>query len=74
MSSSQITIRCGRCGSEQFRLPNSPPQPDDVIECTGCGATGRYRDIQADAVRLAKAHMERAVRDAFKGVKGFKLR
>lgn len=75
MATDKITVRCGRCGSDQFRLPNANPNAADVVACVGCGAQARYGDLRAEAVQLAKQHVGQALRDAFRGVKGvtFKL-
>lgn len=74
MADDKITLRCAHCGSEQFEFPSSSPDPDDVIVCAGCGARGRYADIQAEALKLATKHIQNAVRQVFKGSKHFKLR
>ncbi len=70
MSDDKITFKCNSCGSTTFIHP-SDPKPDDVITCNGCGATGRYGDVQAAAIRLAKDHVQEALGDAFKGLKGW---
>lgn len=74
MSSSHISLRCQRCGSEQFQMPRADPRPEDVISCAGCGAQGRFDQIRADALRQAKEQVERALHDAFRGSRFFRRR
>ena len=66
MSGDRISFKCSKCGSSKFDIPTNP-KPNDVITCAGCGATGRYDDIKTKATELAKAEVERKLRDAFKG-------
>jgi hypothetical protein len=70
----RLTIRCAACNSDQFKGVSSNPQPDDVITCAGCGATSRYVEIQRQAVEQGTKAVETAVRNAFKGIKGFKFK
>lgn len=66
MSKGEIRFNCARCGSAKFEFPSKNPRPDDVIICAKCGASGRYGDIQAEAVRQAKKHAEKMFKDIFK--------
>lgn len=74
MANDKITFRCRRCGGDQFVLPSATPKPADVVSCSRCGASARYGDLQAEAVKLATQHVGRAFQDAFKDVKSIKLK
>lgn len=74
MADDKITVRCWRCSSDKFQAPSARPSAADTVTCAGCGARARYGDLQAEAVRLAKAHVQQALRDAFRGVKGITLK
>lgn len=65
MATDRVTVKCGRCGSTQFRLPENP-KPADQVTCAGCGATSRYDRLQAGAVKEVKKHVEDLFKDAFK--------
>jgi uncharacterized Zn finger protein len=63
--SDRIELSCGHCGSKQFSLPTTP-RPSDDVTCAGCGAVGKYGDIQQQAIAKAKTEIERVLKDAFK--------
>lgn len=65
MAVESIKLKCAKCGSMEFRVPTNP-RPDDVISCVGCGAAGKYRDLQADALAQGKKAIEDLAREAFK--------
>lgn len=66
MADDTIQFKCAKCGSDKFQFPSKNPRPDDVITCAGCGASGRYKDIQAEAMRQAKKEVEKIFKNAFK--------
>lgn len=66
MENSGINFRCAACGSDQFIQPDGDPKPDDAITCAGCGAVGKYGDIQSAAVEQAK----NLLADTFRGIFG----
>jgi RNase P subunit RPR2 len=70
MSGDKITFKCRACGSAKFALPSNP-RPDDVVTCSGCGATARYGDVQAATVKLAKREIQDMFERAFAGKKGW---
>lgn len=72
MSQDRITFSCLACGSKDFKFP-SDPKPDDLVTCAGCGATSRYEDVQKTALEQGQKAVVDMVRDAIKGIKGFKL-
>lgn len=74
MADDKITLRCRGCGGDKFQVPSARPSAADVVACAGCGARARYGDLQAETVRLAKARVQQALRDAFRGVKGITLK
>lgn len=65
MTSDNISLKCSKCGSSSFKLPTDP-KPDDMIVCAGCGATARYKDVQAQALDQASKFVEDLARDIFK--------
>lgn len=67
MTQDKMTFKCSACGSTSFLKPDNP-KPDDVIACAGCGATGRYADIQAAAVKIAKARLDKLVAEKLGGL------
>jgi endogenous inhibitor of DNA gyrase (YacG/DUF329 family) len=66
MSTSRVTLKCGRCGSTQFELPDHAPRPNDTIKCAGCGATDTWGHMQKTTLEQAKKQAEKAFKDAFK--------
>jgi len=70
MSKNAIEFKCTGCGSKHFEIPKHT-NPNDTITCTGCGATGRYADIQAVAIKLAKESVLMQMKNAL-GKAGFK--
>jgi uncharacterized Zn finger protein len=72
MSESKINLKCSHCGSELFEIP-STRRPYDIIKCAGCGAQGRYGDVQASAVSQAKKVIQDQLATAFKKA-GFRVR
>lgn len=66
----RVTVRCGACGSDQFKGVNSSTKDSDVITCAGCGAQGRYGDVRRDAMEQTKKALDDKVKKAFKGIKG----
>lgn len=57
-------------GSQSFKCPSNP-KPNDMVTCNGCGASSRYAEVQAAAVKKATEFAEKTVRDALKKA-GFK--
>ena len=66
-----INFSCSNCGGTQFNVPDDP-QPDDPVTCAGCGATGRYEDVQNAMVAQAKSAVEQSMHDIL-GKAGFKF-
>ena len=64
MGEIKITFECKKCGPTALELPDHYTDRS-IVKCKSCGAElGRYRDIKAEAVDAATAH----VRGAFKGI------
>lgn len=63
--STTLRFQCAKCGSDKFEIPDDP-KPDDTITCAGCGAQGRYGDIQSSARRQAKNAVEKVLGDIVK--------
>lgn len=74
MADDKITLRCRGCGSDKFQVPSARLSAAHVVACAGCGARARYGDLQAEAVQLAQQHVQQALRNAFRGVKGITIK
>ncbi|WP_417589703.1 hypothetical protein [Pararhodobacter oceanensis] len=69
-----VTFECNNCGASPatLELPNDHTDDDDA-KCRNCGfAFGRYGDIKEESMKAAKAEVSNMIKDAFKGVKGWK--
>lgn len=71
-----VNVTCPACSHESSRIKLPDNATDDsTAHCEGCGAElGRYGDIKARAMELAKEEAARQFRNAFKGVKGWKVK
>ena len=72
----KLTFSCGACGVDPATLELSDDYTDDSIaKCKACGVEfGRYGDIKAKSMGMAKAEVSKMFRDAFKGLKGWKVK
>ena len=63
-----ITLKCGKCGGEQFSAP-AEPKPEDHATCVACGNVVQLDDFIAkareEAIKVADAFAE-ALRKALK--------
>lgn len=57
MSTSRVNLKCSKCGSDKFLLPQNP-QSNDVSSCAKCGASGRYDDMQKQSLELIKKKVQ----------------
>ncbi|GAA6196664.1 hypothetical protein NBRC116598_21080 [Pseudophaeobacter arcticus] len=78
MSSDYInfSITCPSCGlkSSEIKLPDNPTD-DSIARCKGCDIEfGRYGDIKAEAMKLAKDELSGMFKDTFKGMKGWDIK
>lgn len=73
MTRDTITFACKACGGDQFKGLTANNKPSDIITCAGCGATNTYGAIHKARMDQGHKLVEDAVRNAFKGIKGFKL-
>lgn len=73
MSTGNIKMKCAKCGGTSFSHPDNP-QPDDLLTCTSCGASGRYGVAQAALKKAEDARLQRLVLEKFKGLEGFKVK
>lgn len=64
----KITFKCIKCGSTDFEIPTNP-KANDMITCVGCGSSGRYTDVQKQAMNQAEKAVNDMLGDAFKGFK-----
>ncbi|PWE18249.1 hypothetical protein DDZ18_01175 [Marinicauda salina] len=70
-----ISFECGNCGGTVLTTPDDEITADSVMSCKDCGAQiGTFGEIEAKARKAAADHMQGELRDAFKGLKGWKLK
>lgn len=68
------TFKCLVCGGAILELPDDYTD-DSIAKCESCGERfGRYGDIKAKAMDLAKKKVVADFRNAFKGMKGSKFK
>lgn len=65
MATDTLPLVCDKCGSKEFELPKNP-RPDDTVTCASCGASGRYADLQRQAVAAAKQYVSDFAKGLFK--------
>ncbi len=69
-----ITFKCPDCGGTVLELPDGYTD-DSVAKCKSCGVSfGRWGDIKAKGMEAAKSEVNRMIKGAFKGLKGFKIK
>lgn len=69
-----ITFKCPECGGTVLELPDNY-NDDSIATCKSCAVSfGRWGDIEAKGVDVAKAEVNRMIKEAFEGIKGFKLK
>ena len=71
-----ITFQCMNCGASPatLELPDNPTD-HDIAKCKSCGFQfGKYGDIKAKAMDVAKAEVNMMIEDAFKGLKGWDVK
>jgi transcription elongation factor Elf1 len=70
----EVTFDCPKCHGTVIELPDVYTD-DSIAKCKGCGGSfGRYGDIKARAQKVAADAAQKMMRDAFKGMKGFKIK
>ncbi|WP_440309319.1 ECs_2282 family putative zinc-binding protein [Henriciella pelagia] len=70
-----ITFECKDCGGTVLTTPDDEITADSVMSCKKCGQRfGAYGEIEAQARNAALDQAKGALRDAFKGSKGWKLK
>lgn len=70
----EFKFECPKCGGTVIELPDDYTA-DSTAKCKQCGVSfGRWGDIQAKAMDLAKEHVRERFRSTFKGLKGWKLK
>lgn len=68
-----VTFTCPKCGPTTISLPDDHTDESHAT-CKECGADfGPYGDIKKRAVGVVKSEVNRKFKEAFKGVKGFKI-
>lgn len=67
MNLGTMTLRCPKCGSDQFLYPENP-NLDSQVTCRQCGAVAAARDIinMDEATRTAADRVREALRDTTK--------
>lgn len=74
--SDQITIKfkCKKCGGTTLELPDDYDE-NSIAKCKSCSTEfGTWGDIKAKGMDAAKAEIRRQFKDAFKGLKGWKVK
>ncbi|WP_438274397.1 ECs_2282 family putative zinc-binding protein [Nitrobacter sp.] len=68
-----VNFKCPKCGCTSINLPDHHTDESHAT-CKDCGADfGPYGDIKKRAVELVRDKAQEKLRNAFKGVKGFKI-
>ncbi|WP_426161626.1 hypothetical protein [Pseudoduganella sp. R-34] len=42
------------------------PKPSDIVKCIKCGASSKHGELMKEATRLAKAAIDKKMREVFK--------
>ena len=70
-----ITFECKECGGTVLTTPDDEITAESVMSCKACGQRfGTYGEIEAQARKAALDQAQGALRDIFKGSKGWKLK
>lgn len=71
-----VTFECKSCGANPATLELPDDYTDDsVASCKACGQQfGRWGDVKAKATEAGKDALVGMVKDAFKGMKGWKVK
>ncbi|VCU58252.1 hypothetical protein EPIB1_1150 [Tritonibacter mobilis] len=72
----KFTFSCKSCGVDPatLELPDDYTD-DDIAKCKACGTEfGRYGDIKAKMMDMAREEISAKFRDAFKGLKGWDVK
>lgn len=68
-----VNFKCPKCGCTAISLPDNHTDESHAT-CKECGADfGPYGEIKKRAVDVVEDEVNRTIREAFKGVKGFKI-
>jgi hypothetical protein len=68
-----VNFKCPKCGCATIVLPDDHTDESHAT-CKDCAADfGPYGDIKKRAVEVVKDEVNRTIKEAFKGVKGFKI-
>jgi len=76
MSGDQITIKfeCLKCGGTVLERPDDYTD-DSIAKCKSCGQEfGRFGDVKAKAMDVAKAEVRAHFKNPFKGLKSRKMK
>lgn len=68
MSKDHISVKftCKKCRGTVLEIPDNYTD-NSIATCKGCGAkVGRWGDIKAESLKLAKSKVESALKDIFK--------
>lgn len=71
-----VTFKCLNCGADPatLRLPDDHTE-DSIAECKSCGFKfGRYGDVKAKALAAVKDDVQASFKNAFRGLKGWKIK
>lgn len=70
----EVKFQCRKCGGTVIELPDNYNDMS-IAACKKCGAEfGEWGEIKKDAKDLMMGHVQEKFREAFKGLKGWKLK
>jgi len=70
----KITFQCKSCGGTVLDLPDDYNE-NSIAKCKSCGTEfGTWGAIRARGIEAAKDEIHQKFKDAFKGLKGWKVR
>lgn len=75
MKSGNALLGCAHCGQKALQFPADLDnlKSDDTITCLACGAAAAWADIKPKLLRQAEQLEADVLRNALKGIPGFKL-
>lgn len=70
----KITFSCKKCGGAVLELPDDYDETS-IAKCKSCGTEfGTWGKVKAKAMDAAKQEVRQKFKDAFKGLKGWKVK
>lgn len=70
----EVTFKCQVCGGSVLELPDDHTD-DSIAKCKACGQEfGRWGDVKAKAKKAVAVRVMGDIKNAFKGIKGWKAK